>query len=128
MADINGASSLTGQSWVQTPSKKKTPRAVSSLPDVPATAQADGVDEIEVASKAPKLDKMEVCYYDELIALCSKQGITPTTFVEGVLIALSESTPVMDEVIQVAKERRRIRAELGKRRRLETEMKKIGKI
>jgi hypothetical protein len=79
-----------------------------------------------VASKSPKLDKMEVCHYDKLMALCLKQGITPTTMMEGVLIALGDNEAVMAEVINVAKERRRIRSELGKQRRLDTEIKKMG--
>jgi hypothetical protein len=128
MADNDSGSSLTGQSWLQTPSRKKTPRALSALPDVVATRQVGEVEEFEVASKSPKLDKMEVCHYDKLMALCLKQGITPTTMMEGVLIALGDNEAVMAEVINVAKERRRIRSELGKQRRLDTEMKKMGKL
>jgi hypothetical protein len=128
MADNDSGSSLTAQSWLQTPKRRETPRALSALPDVVATRQVGEVEEFEVASKSPKLDKMEVCHYEKLMALCMKQGITPTTLMEGVLIALGDNEAVMAEVINVAKERRRIRAELGKRRRLDTEMKKMGKL
>ena len=130
MADNDSGSSLTAQSWLQTPKRRETPRALSALPDVVATRQVGEVEEFEVASKSPKLDKMELCHYEKLMALCMKQGITPTTLMEGVLIALGDedNEAVMAEVINVAKERRRIRAELGKRRRLNTEIKKMGQI
>lgn len=124
MADSTATNGLTSQSWVQTPSRKKTPRAVSSIPEVVETAVPE-VDEFEVATKAPKLDKMDITFYEQLMALCAAEGITPTTLMEGVLTVLEEHPEVKGDAIQVAKERRRLRTELGKRRRIQTEMQKM---